>query len=277
MGHEDDVLARELADEAGNLLLALRSSGPADVSALRREGDARSHELLMRRLHEERPADAVLSEEGLDDKARLTSERVWIIDPLDGTREFGEVPREDWAVHVALWERGELVAGAVGRPALGSTLATDHPPTRPTGIPRRLRLAVSRSRPPAFVQQLAEHLGAELVPLGSAGIKATAVLDGMVDAYVHAGGQYEWDSAAPVAVARAAGLHASRIDGSPLRYNRDDPLLPDLLICRPEVSQVLLSAIADLTTAASTTAASTTAASTTAPTTVVDTAEERAS
>ena len=249
MSHEDDVLARLLADEAGELLLRLRSAGPEDTTELRKEGDARSHELLMRRLHEERPHDAVLSEEGLDDLARLSSERVWIIDPLDGTREFGEVPREDWAVHVALWEHGDLVAGAVGRPALGSTLATDAPPTRPTGIPRRLRLAVSRSRPPVFVQQLAQRLGAELVPMGSAGIKATAVLDGTVDAYVHAGGQYEWDSAAPVAVARAAGLHTSRIDGTPLRYNRADPLLPDLLICRPEVADLLLRAIADLTAA----------------------------
>ena len=247
MSHEDDVLARLLADEAGDLLLHLRSTGPTDTAELRKEGDARSHELLMRRLREERPHDAVLSEEGLDDRARLSSPRVWIIDPLDGTREFGEVPREDWAVHVALWERGELVAGAVGRPALGSTLGTDAPPTRPTGIPRRLRLAVSRSRPPDFVQRLAHCLDAELVPMGSAGIKATAVLDGSVDAYVHAGGQYEWDSAAPVAVARAAGLHTSRIDGTPLRYNRPDPLLPDLLICRPEVAELVLGAIADLT------------------------------
>ena len=244
---QDDVLARALADEAGNLLLQLRSSGMGDMTELRRQGDARSHELLVRRLKEERPDDAVLSEEGLDDPARLSTDRVWIIDPLDGTREFGEPPRADWAVHVALWEDGELVAGAVGRPALGSTLATDTPPTRPTGIPRRLRLAVSRSRPPAFVQQLAQRLGAELVPMGSAGIKATAVLDGTVDAYVHAGGQYEWDSAAPVAVARAAGLHTSRIDGTPLHYNRADPLLPDLLICRPEVSALVLAAIADLT------------------------------
>ncbi|HEX8973409.1 3'(2'),5'-bisphosphate nucleotidase CysQ [Oryzihumus sp.] len=249
MGHADDVLARELADEAGELLLELRSSGLTDMAELRRQGDARSHELLMRRLHEERPDDAVLSEEGLDDRARLAAERVWIIDPLDGTREFGEPPRDDWAVHVALWERGELVAGAVGRPARHSTLATDTPPARPDGIPARLRLAVSRSRPPAFVQELARRLDAELVPMGSAGVKATAVLDGTVDAYVHAGGQYEWDSAAPVAVARAAGLHTSRIDGTPLTYNHSDPLLPDLLICRPEVSERVLAAIAELTAA----------------------------
>ncbi|MGN6635315.1 MAG: 3'(2'),5'-bisphosphate nucleotidase CysQ [Oryzihumus sp.] len=249
MGHEDDVLARELADEAGELLLELRSSGLTDMTELRRQGDARSHELLMRRLREERPDDAVLSEEGLDDRGRLAAERVWIIDPLDGTREFGEPPRDDWAVHVALWERGELVAGAVGRPARRSTLATDAPPARPAGIPVRLRLAVSRSRPPAFVQELARRLDAELVPMGSAGVKATAVLDGTVDAYVHAGGQYEWDSAAPVAVARAAGLHTSRIDGTPLTYNHSDPLLPDLLICRPEVSDRVLAAIAELSSA----------------------------
>jgi len=247
VNHDDSTLARELADEAGQLLLRLRESGPHDADALRGAGDASSHDLLMQRLAERRPHDAVLSEEGKDDAARLSASRVWIVDPLDGTREFGEVPRTDWAVHVALWQDGELVAGAVARPASGVTVATDQPPTRPTGRPDRLRLAVSRSRPPAFVTRLAQRLDAELVPMGSAGVKATAVLDDTVDAYVHAGGQYEWDSAAPVAVARSAGLHTSRIDGSALVYNQADPLLPDLLICRPEIATDLLSAIAELT------------------------------
>ena len=199
----------------------------------------------MELLSAERPQDAVLSEEGADSAVRLAADRVWIVDPLDGTREFGEVPRTDWAVHVALWERGDLVAGAVARPAMGSTLATDEPMSVPDRAEGPIRLAVSRSRPPEFVTRLAEAIDAELVPMGSAGIKATAVIDDVVDAYVHAGGQFEWDSAAPVAVARAAGLHTSRIDGSPLVYNRDDPKLPDLLICRPQLAAMLLDAISN--------------------------------
>jgi len=264
---DDHRLARALAEAAGEVLLALRAADPGtDPAQLKADGDRRSHLFLVDQLAAVRPDDAVLSEEGKDDPVRLGADRVWIIDPLDGTREFGEVPRDDWAVHVALWERGDLVAGAVARPARGTTLATDRvtgppgdgrdsaeggaPAAQPSG---RLRLAVSRSRPPAFVARLAERLDAELVPMGSAGIKATAVVDGTVDAYVHAGGQYEWDSAAPVAVARAAGLHTSRIDGSPLEYNRPDPLLPDLLICRPEVADHLLTVISELTNEGTTT------------------------
>jgi 3'(2'), 5'-bisphosphate nucleotidase len=238
----DATLARELADDAGRLLLALRGTG-LSTRDLRTEGDRRSHCLLLERLSHERPADAVLSEEGVDDPTRLTADRVWIIDPLDGTREYGEEGRTDWAVHVALWARGRLVAGAVAIPARGTTFATDRqiePQPRRSG---RLRLAVSRSRPPQFVVALAEHLHADLVPMGSAGVKAMAVLSNEVDAYVHAGGQYEWDSAAPVAVCSAAGLHTSRVDGSALRYNQPNPLLPDLLICRPEMAQLLLDSI----------------------------------
>jgi 3'(2'), 5'-bisphosphate nucleotidase len=264
---DDHRLARALAEAAGEVLLALRAADPGtDPGQLKADGDRQSHLFLMDQLAAVRPDDAVLSEEGKDDPVRLGADRVWIIDPLDGTREFGEVPRDDWAVHVALWERGDLVAGAVARPARGTTLATDRV-TGPPGVGHlsaeggaaaarpsdRLRLAVSRSRPPAFVARLAERLDAELVPMGSAGIKATAVVDGTVDAYVHAGGQYEWDSAAPVAVARAAGLHTSRIDGSPLEYNRPDPLLPDLLICRPEVADHLLTVISELTNEETTT------------------------
>ena len=247
----DQRLARRLADEAGELLLRLRADVGAagDADALRHEGDRASHVLLTTRLAAERPADAVLSEEGADDGRRLESDRVWIVDPLDGTREFGELDRVDWAVHVALWERGRIVAAAVARPAMGSTLATDRPPVltpaADDGAP--VRLAVSRTRPPAFVTELADTLGAELVPMGSAGIKATSVIDGVVDAYVHAGGQYEWDSAAPVGVARACGLHTSRIDGSPLQYNQAQALLPDLVICRPEVATRILESIHDLT------------------------------
>ncbi|MGN6611748.1 MAG: 3'(2'),5'-bisphosphate nucleotidase CysQ [Angustibacter sp.] len=243
MARPDDAhVARQLADEAGRLLLDLRDASLA-ADELKRRGDAGSHELMVHRLAELRPGDAVLSEEGKDDPARLAAERVWIVDPLDGTREYSEVPRDDWAVHVALWEHGALAAGAVALPARGMTYATDEPAPRPTGTPERIRLAVSRSRPPVFVTELAERLGAELVPMGSAGVKATAVLADVVDAYVHAGGQYEWDSAAPVAVCAASGLWTTRIDGSPLAYNRPDPLLPDLLVCRPETADVLLSAI----------------------------------
>ena len=241
---DDAILARELADEAGRLLLEVRDPelAPAELKAL---GDRRSNELLVRRLRELRPDDAVLSEEEKDDHARLDARRCWIVDPLDGTREYSEVPRDDWAVHVALWEAGELVAGAVALPARGVTFGTDEPHARPEGTPERIRLAVSRTRPPAFVTELAEKLDAELVPMGSAGVKATAVLDDVVDAYVHAGGQYEWDSAAPVAVCAAAGLHTSRIDGTPLEYNQEDPLLPDLLVCRPEIASLLLAAIGE--------------------------------
>lgn len=239
----DHALARELAGSAGELLLSLRAGWTGDAAQLRAEGDRRSNELLLAQLRALRPGDGVLSEESPDDAGRLALSRVWIVDPLDGTREFGEVPRDDWAVHVALWVSGALVAGAVGRPARGDVLATDDPPVVPDRAPGRIRLAVSRSRPPAFVTELAHHLGAELVPMGSAGIKATAVVDGVVDAYVHAGGQYEWDSAAPVAVAAAAGLHTSRIDGSALVYNQEDPLLPDLVIARPEMAATLLDAI----------------------------------
>ncbi len=192
-------------------------------------------------LAQHRPADSVLSEEGADDKRRLSASRVWIVDPLDGTREFSEPPRDDWAVHVALWQDGELTAGAVAQPALGETFDTGNPPVVPPRTSERPRIAVSRTRPPAFVEALAEEIDAELVPMGSAGVKVISVVRGVTDAYVHAGGQYEWDNAAPVAVARSAGLFCSRVDGSELRYNQDDVSLPDLVVCRPELSDVILS------------------------------------
>jgi 3'(2'), 5'-bisphosphate nucleotidase len=246
---DDHELAAELAGLAGERLLRLREQlGPpgsaAAMERLRRAGDAGSQEFLAAELASRRPADAVLSEEAADNPARLTADRVWIIDPLDGTREFGEAGRTDWAVHVALWERGQLTAGAVALPAQGVVLSTASPPGRQAGAAQRpVRLVVSRTRPPEFVQQLADALGAELVPLGSAGAKAAAVITGQADAYVHSGGQHEWDSAAPVAVARAAGLHASRIDGSDLAYNCVPPSLPDILICPGSLSGTLLGAI----------------------------------
>jgi 3'(2'), 5'-bisphosphate nucleotidase len=245
---------------------------------LKDAGDRRAQEVLAALLAEYRPADAVLSEEAADSSARLTADRVWIIDPLDGTREFSERPRSDWAVHVALWQRigtagyheagaagaaeagnlstgnggagdlslGGLVAGAVALPAESITFGTDVPPVVPPRSVGPIRLAVSRSRPPGFVLALAESLGAELVPMGSAGVKCASVWRGQADAYVHGGGQYEWDSAAPVVVARRAGLHTSRLDGSELEYNRPDPLLPDLVVCRPELADRILRSIAEV-------------------------------
>lgn len=233
----DHDLAKSLASEAGRMLLGVRQElAGAGAQALAVEGDRRSHAWLAAALLDARPGDAVLSEEGQDDPARLTSERVWIIDPVDGTREFAEIGRDDWAVHTALWQSGELVAGAVALPAQGLTLSTaDVIPARPRPA-GPLRLVVSRTRPPPIIEPLLASLGGKAVPMGSAGAKAMAVVQNRADAYVHAGGQYEWDSAAPVAVARAAGLHTSRLDGSALVYNRPDPSLPDVLICRPELA-----------------------------------------
>ena len=239
----DHELAATLAADAGRLLLAVRAElADAEQSERKAAGDKRSHDYLMAALAEHRPGDAVLSEEGVDNPVRLRAERVWIVDPLDGTREFSELDRDDWAVHVALWHAGDLVAGAVALPARGITLAT---PTVAAPPEHRAapRIAVSRSRPPAIAEAVRDRLDGELVPMGSAGVKVAAVVQGIADVYVHAGGQYEWDSAAPVAVARAAGLHTSRIDGSPLVYNRSDPLLPDLVVCRPEHAEAVLAAI----------------------------------
>jgi 3'(2'), 5'-bisphosphate nucleotidase len=244
---DDHALAARLATDAGRLLVDLRDKLSAEGIAgkpLGREGDARAHELLVGRLAELRPGDAVLSEEGLADPARLRAGRVWIVDPLDGTREYGEVPRTDWAVHVALVIGGVAAAGAVALPGRGLTLASDPPPPLPPVRDGAPRVVVSRSRPPAEATRVAEALGGELVPLGSAGAKAMAVVLGEADVYAHSGGQYEWDSAAPVAVAAAAGLHVSRLDGSALVYNRPDPYLPDLLVCRPELAERVIAAAA---------------------------------
>ena len=239
----DHTLAATLASEAGRLLLEVRTEF-ADATAQERKtaGDQRSHDFLMEQLAAACPDDAVLSEEGADDPVRLRSDRVWIVDPLDGTREFSELDRDDWAVHVALWQAGELVAGAVALPAQGVTLSTPEVAALPPA-PAVPRIVVSRTRPPAVALRVRDQLGATLVEMGSAGAKVAAVVQGHAEVYVHAGGQYEWDSAAPVAVARAAGLHTSRIDGSPLRYNQADLLLPDLLVCRPEYAQAALAAL----------------------------------
>ena len=235
----DNELAARWATAAGRLLLDVRTE-LADASEAERKaaGDKRSHDFLMESLAAERPDDAVLSEEGADNPVRLTAERVWIVDPLDGTREFSELGRDDWAVHVALWQSRELVAGAVALPAQGVTLATPTV-TAPPAAPAAPRIVVSRTRPPAIALAVRDALNGTLVEMGSAG-EVAAVVAGAADVYVHAGGQYEWDSAAPVAVARAAGLHTSRIDGSGLAYNQPNPLLPDLVVCRREFADAVL-------------------------------------
>jgi 3'(2'), 5'-bisphosphate nucleotidase len=289
----DHALARELAAGAGQRLLELRARG-GEPDPLRKAGDRLAHEFLVAALAARRPGDVVLSEEAADNPARLSANRVWIVDPLDGTREFGEPGRTDWAVHVALWERsdasgsGDLTAGAVALPAQGKVLSTGpgvpdqssigpvitrpmfhraDDDTRSDGAggdeetggaaearegDGRVRVVVSRTRAPRFVRDISDLIGVvrlELVPLGSAGAKVAAVVCGEAEAYMHGGGFYEWDTAAPVAVARAAGFHASRIDGSPLVYNQADLRMPDILVCRPALAGTLLQAIREVTNA----------------------------
>ena len=244
----DAAIGIQAASLAGELLLRLRqgaatgegASAALDADALRAAGDRDANRAIMKLLANERPEDSLLSEEAADDPRRLIADRVWIIDPLDGTREFGErdaagVWRDDFAVHVALWERGQgLTLGVVGLPARDVIYSSDAPPAVPPSPAGKLRVAVSRTRPPAFIAALEAAGSATLVPMGSAGVKVMAVVNGEADAYIHAGGQYQWDSAAPVAVALAAGLVATRLDGSPLRYNVPELLLPDLMVCHPD-------------------------------------------
>lgn len=243
----DEDLAAELAAEAGRILLEVRASGRYEGKELGKAGDAAANRFLVDALREARPGDGLLSEEEKDDEARLDIERVWIIDPVDGTREYGEA-RSDWAVHVGLALNGAATLGAVALPGLdgGTVFRTDQPHPLPAhdGAPR---LLVSRTRPAAEAVAVAEILGGELVPMGSAGAKAMAVIRGEADIYLHSGGQYEWDSCAPVAVAKAFGLHCSRIDGSPLVYNQADTYMPDLLICRSEWAEKVLEAVARTT------------------------------
>ncbi|MBX9298489.1 3'(2'),5'-bisphosphate nucleotidase CysQ [Chromobacterium piscinae] len=240
---EDHQLAAHAAAAAARLLLDLRRCPPEGGKALGARGDAESNALILELLRAARPNDGILSEESAPDPARLGERRVWIVDPLDGTREYCEPSRDDWAVHVALAVDGAPAASAVALPALGELFSTPAPllAAAPEG---RLKILVSRSRPPALAERVAARLDAELVPMGSAGAKAMAVLRGEAHAYLHAGGMNEWDTCAPVGVALAAGLHASRIDGSPCVFNQADVKMPDLLICRPELAETLLAAIA---------------------------------
>ena len=243
----DIELAAHLADVAGRLLIEVRASGLLSLKALGKAGDATANQFLIHALREQRPDDGLLSEEEKDNPERLGKSRVWIVDPVDGTREYGE-SRTDWAVHVALAVDGVPVIGAVALPGLGLVMRTDQPQPVPPA-PARLRMVVSRTRPAAEAVAVAERLNAELVPMGSAGAKAMAIVRGEADIYLHTGGQYEWDSCAPAAVALAHGLHASRVDGAPLRYNQPDTYLPDLLICRKEHAARVLELVREVATA----------------------------
>tara|TARA_R110000868_G_scaffold8278_40_gene43283 strand:- start:5842 stop:6600 length:759 start_codon:yes stop_codon:yes gene_type:complete len=245
-GMSDAALAAHLAEVAGRILVEVRESGVFSAKALGKAGDQTANQFLCHALREVRGEDGLLSEEEKDNDDRLAQSRVWIVDPVDGTREYGEA-RADWAVHVGLAIDGAPVIGAVALPGFegGVVLRTDEPRVVPPA-PEKLRMVVSRTRPAAEAVAIAEKLDAELVPMGSAGAKAMAIILGQADIYLHSGGQYEWDSMAPAAVALAHGLHASRIDGSPLVYNQRDVYLPDLLICRQEHADMVLGHIAAL-------------------------------
>lgn len=249
MAQTDAALAAEVAAEAGEMLVKIRDEfGYYDPYDLGDAGDRLANKLILQRLREHRPNDAVLSEEAVDDVSRVHADRVWIVDPVDGTWEFSLPGRTDWAVHIALWQRdgspsGRITDAAVALPARNEVYRTDTvtpPPPRPDGP---ILITASANRPPPVLWWLRERMDIQLVRIGSAGAKAMAVVRGDVDAYLHAGGQWEWDSAAPAGVVQAAGLHASRLDGSELIYNRRDPYLPDLLMCRPELSEPLLDEI----------------------------------
>ena len=240
----DAELAAHLAHVAGRILVEVRDSAMFTGKALGKAGDETANQFLVHALREQRPDDGLLSEESKDTDERLSKKRVWIVDPVDGTREYGEA-RTDWAVHVALCVNGKPEIGAVALPGLDLVLRTDVPGELPEAAAKP-RMVVSRTRPAAEAVSVSEAIGAELVGMGSAGAKAMAVVRGEAEIYLHTGGQYEWDSAAPAAVALAHGLHASRIDGSPLTYNNRDTYMPDLLICRPEWAERVLAEVAKL-------------------------------
>ena len=241
MSLTDAELAAHLADVAGKLLLQVRACGLLSLKALGKAGDQTANQYLIHAIAEQRPDDGLLSEESKDTDARLSKSRVWIIDPVDGTREYGEA-RTDWAVHVALAIDGVATIGAVALPGLDLVLRSDHPAPLPA-LHTPPRMVVSRTRPAAEALAVAESIGAELVPMGSAGAKAMAIVRGEAEIYLHTGGQYEWDSCAPVAVAAAHGLHVSRVDGSPLVYNQADTYMPDLLICRKDWAERILALV----------------------------------
>ena len=246
MSETDQQLASRVATEAGAMLVELRDDLVAEgihYWDLQDEGDVAGHRYIMSALTAARPDDVILSEEAADNRKRLSAERVWIIDPIDGTNEFAEHPRHDWAIHIALWESGELTAASVALPTLGITFDASPAAVVPPSTRAKPLLVTSRSRNPYCAVMVANALGCDVVRLGSAGAKAMAVVMGEADIYVHDGGMYQWDSAAPSAVAKAAGLHVSRIDGSPLKYNQESLWLPDFLVCRTEFAEPALSAL----------------------------------
>lgn len=246
MSETDHELAGRIAQEAGQMLVELRTDLMRQgfhYWDLKDEGDYAGHRFIVDGIKQARPDDVILSEEAADDRARLAADRVWIIDPIDGTNEFAEPARHDWAIHIALWEQGDLTTAAVALPALQLTFHVSPASVLPDRTRLRPRLVTSRSRNPYSAVVVAHALGCDVVRLGSAGAKAMAVVMGEADIYVHDGGMYQWDSAAPAAVARAAGLHVSRIDGSPLTYNEASLWLPDLLICRPELAEPAIAAL----------------------------------
>jgi 3'(2'), 5'-bisphosphate nucleotidase len=242
----DQQLASRVATEAGAMLVELRDELVAEgihYWDLKDEGDVAGHRYIMSALTAARPDDVILSEEAADNRRRLNAERVWIIDPIDGTNEFAEHPRHDWAIHIALWEAGELTAASVALPTLGVTFDASPAAVVPPSTRARPLLVTSRSRNPYCAVMVANALGCDVARLGSAGAKAMAIVMGEADIYVHDGGMYQWDSAAPSAVAKAAGLHVSRIDGSPLEYNKESLWLPDFLVCRSELAEPALKAL----------------------------------
>ena len=246
MSETDQQLASRVATEAGAMLVELRDELVAEgihYWDLKDEGDVAGHRYIMSALTSARPDDVILSEEAADNRRRLSAERVWIIDPIDGTNEFAEHPRHDWAIHIALWEAGELTAASVALPTLGITFDASPAAVVPPSTRAKPLLVTSRSRNPYCAVMVANALGCDVARLGSAGAKAMAVVMGEADIYVHDGGMYQWDSAAPSAVAKAAGLHVSRIDGSPLEYNKESLWLPDFLVCRRELAEPALKAL----------------------------------
>lgn len=248
MSETDQQLASRIATQAGVMLVELRDELAIEgihYWDLKDEGDIAGHRYIMDALTQARPDDVILSEEAADNRRRLSAERVWIIDPIDGTNEFAEPPRYDWAIHIALWEKGKLTVGSVALPTLGITFDADPAPIVPPSTRERPLLVTSRTRNPYCAVKVANALGCDVARLGSAGAKAMAVVMGEADIYVHDGGMYQWDSAAPSAVAAAAGLHVSRIDGSPLIYNEESLWLPDFLVCRPEFAEAALRALND--------------------------------
>ena len=246
MSETDQQLASRVATEAGAMLVELRDELVAEgihYWDLKDEGDVAGHRYIMSALTSARPDDVILSEEAADNRRRLSAERVWIIDPIDGTNEFAEHPRHDWAIHIALWESGELTAASVALPTLGITFDASPAAVVPPSTREKPLLVTSRSRNPYCAVMVANALGCDVARLGSAGAKAMAIVMGEADIYVHDGGMYQWDSAAPAAVAKAAGLHVSRIDGSELKYNQESLWLPDFLVCRIELAEPALKAL----------------------------------